>query len=78
MTSEKNEQVCRALLGYMTDHDVLRVDVARHIGRSNSYVGERLSGERDLSLDIMAGVAELTRVSMEALMVELVTRMRPV
>lgn len=77
MTREKNDQVTRALSEYMTEHGVQRVDIARHIDRSPAYVGERLSGKRHLSLDILIGAAELSHVSTEALMIELVARMRP-
>lgn len=76
MPQEMNARVSKALADYMADHDISRADIARRLGRSNSYVGERLSGERALSLDIMSAAADLTRVSMEALMVELTTRMR--
>ena len=77
MTREKNAQVSQALAEYMDDREITRTAVARHIARGNSYVSDRLTGKLPLALDIMAGVAELSGVSMEALMVELVTRMRP-
>lgn len=77
MTREKNAQVSRALAEYMDDRKITRTAVAQHIARGNSYVSDRLTGRLPLALDIMAGVAELSGVSMEALMVELVTRMRP-
>lgn len=77
MTREKNERVSRALAEYMDDHGITQAAIARHIVRSDSYVSDRLGGKHHLSLDIVAGVAELSGVSMEALMVELVTRMRP-
>lgn len=75
MTNEMNARVLSALRAYMDDHEIFQADVARTLGRSESYVSGRMSGRLDLSLDILNAVADLSRVSPYALMAELTTRM---
>lgn len=75
MVNEMNRRVVAALLAFMADHGVSQADVARRLGRSESYVSGRLTGKLDLSLDIMNAVAELTHISGYALMAELTARM---
>lgn len=70
-----NEQVTAALQSYMDDHGITRTTVAKHLGRSASYVSGRMNGNHDVSIDIIAAVAELTHVTPRALMVEITERM---
>lgn len=71
-----NDQLASALLAYMADTGITKAAVARHLGRTGSYVGERLSGQRAVSLDIAGAVAEMAHLTPAALMVELSERMR--
>lgn len=76
--STLNEQMSRALLSFMADNGVTKADVARKLGRSQSYVGERLDGTRAMSMDIAAAVGDIAHLTPAALMVELSERMRKV
>jgi cyanate lyase len=73
--STLNEQMSRALLSFMEDQGVTKADVARRLGRAQSYVGKRLDGTRDVSMDIAGAVADLAGISPAALMMELTERM---
>jgi len=73
--SQMNAQVTTALKGYMLDHGIAQADIARHLGRSESYVSARLNGKHDVSVDILGAVADVTRISPRALWVELSERM---
>lgn len=75
MSSNLNDRVVAALRAYMDDHGVNQADVARRLGRSESYVSARMNGKLDLSLDIMSAVAEMTHLSPNALMAEVTARM---
>lgn len=73
--SELNEQVSRALRAFMADHGVTQQTVADRLGRSQGYVSQRTNGRRDLSIDIIAAVAEIAHLTPRALMTELTERM---
>lgn len=73
--SNLNEQMARALLAYMSDVGITKADVARRLGRSASYVGERLDGTRPVTMDIAGAVGDIAHLTPSALMVELSERM---
>lgn len=51
-------------LAYRLERDDRRIgDVARHLERSENYVGDRLRGKRPLSVDVIEGVAKTLGVS---------------
>lgn len=64
----------RALRDYMVEHDLTVEQVAALLGRSPGYVSHRTTGRAPLSLDIILAVAELSRISEQALVVELTNR----
>lgn len=70
-----NDQITRALLGFMSDHDISQAAIARQLDRSPAYVSGRMTGKLDLSIDIVGAVAQLARITPRALMVELTERM---
>lgn len=74
--SDLNASMATALLSFMEDAEISQAAVARHLGRSKTYVSQRLGGMYPLSLDIAAGVAELAHLTPAGLMVELSERMR--
>lgn len=71
-----NDQLAPALVSYMTDAGITRAAIAKHLGRSASYVGERLDGTRPVSLDIAGAVATLAHIAPATLLTELSERMR--
>jgi transcriptional regulator with XRE-family HTH domain len=73
--NELNAQISAALRTFMGDRDITQQQVADALGRSQGYVSQRTSGRRDLSVDIIAAVAELAHLTPRALMVELTERM---
>ena len=74
--NDLNASMATALLSFMDDTEISQAAVARHLGRSKTYVSQRLSGMYPVSLDIAAAVAELARLTPVGLMVELSERMR--
>jgi len=77
MRNEMNARVVQGLRDFMAEHEISQASVARHLDRSAAYVSKRMSGELDLTVDIMAAVADLARISPYALMAELTSRMLP-
>lgn len=69
-----NGAMSRALVDFMREHGVTQVQVADALDRSQSYVSGRLTGVHDLSVDIIAAVAGLARMSARSLWMELLAR----
>lgn len=70
-----NQAVSAAVRDIMADHGITQQQVADTLGRSQAYVSHRLIGRRELSLDIVQAVANLTHMSPRAVMVEVSERM---
>lgn len=73
--NELNTQISAALRAFMADHEITQQKVADALGRSQGYVSHRTTGRQDLSIDIVAAVADLAHLTPRALMVELTERM---
>lgn len=52
-----------------------RLDLARHLKRSNTYVGDRLRGTAPMSVDVVAAVADLMDTDPAALVRIVLTMM---
>ena|SRR5687767_2109239 len=70
-----NQAVSAAVRDIMADHGITQQQVADLLGRSQAYVSHRLIGRRELSLDIVQAVANLSHMSPRAVMVEVSERM---
>jgi transcriptional regulator with XRE-family HTH domain len=70
-----NAQVSRAMDSLMKDHNITQAQVARMLGRSESYVSARVHGKKPLPLDILGAVAEAAHMSPRAVLVEITERM---
>jgi len=60
----------------MQDLAVTQYKLARQIGRDDTYILDRLRGDRPFSLDLVAGLAQLTRRDEIDLLNELADRIR--
>lgn len=74
-TTDLSRQLSAALRDFMRERELRLDDVAAVLNRSRAYVAARTNGSRDLSLDIVAAVAQLAHLTPHSLMVELSARM---
>jgi transcriptional regulator with XRE-family HTH domain len=74
-STDLSRQLSAALRDFMRERDLRLDDVAAVLGRSRAYVAARTNGSRDLSLDIVAAVAQLAHLTPYSLMVEVTARM---
>lgn len=52
-----------------------RIDIAHHLKRSNTYVGDRLRGTAPMSVDVVAAVADLMKTDPASLVRIVLTMM---
>jgi len=75
--SDLNTQACAALLAVMAEYRVPQAAVARRLGRSKSYVNQRVHGTYALSLDIVGAVLDLAQLSPDAFLGDLAQQLTP-
>jgi hypothetical protein len=73
--TEFSRELSRHLRDFMEEHEITVEQVAADMGRSRSYVSDHTNGLRAPETDLLNHVANLAHTNVQALMLNLLSRM---